>query len=118
MATHRELRDRTKGSALRVIRLFATLPKTDEARVIGKQLLCSATAVAADYRESCRSRSDAELLSRLGIVEQELDESLLWMELLTESGIAAAARLKDLLTEGEELLRMTVAAIKTMKARS
>jgi four helix bundle protein len=87
-----------------VIRLFSALPATDEARVIGKQLLRSATSVAANYRESCRARSDPELLAKLGIVERELDESLLWMELLTESGILPAARLKDLQAEGEELL--------------
>jgi four helix bundle protein len=112
-----ELRDRTKKFALRVIRLFTALPKNDEARVLGKQLLRSATSVAANYREACRGRSDAELLSKLGIVEQELDESLLWMELLVESGIIPPARLDELRKEGDELLSMTVASIKTLKSR-
>jgi four helix bundle protein len=117
VAANPELLDRTKKFALRVIRLFTALPKSDEARVIGKQLLRSGTSVAANYREASRARSEPELLAKLGIVEQELDESLLWMELLTESGIVPATRLKDLQSEGEELLKMTVAAIKTMKSR-
>jgi four helix bundle protein len=93
------------------------LPKTEEARVLGRQLLRSGTSVAANYREASRARSDAELLSKLGIVEQVLDESLLWMELLVESRIVSESRFVDLMQECEELLRMTVAAIKTLKAR-
>jgi four helix bundle protein len=70
-----ELRDRTKAFALRVIRVYGALPKSVEAQVIGKQLLRSGTSVAANYREACRARSDSELISKLSIVEQELDES-------------------------------------------
>lgn len=72
-----ELIQRTKNFALRVIRLFGRLPKSTEAQVIGKQLLRSGTSVAANYRECCRARSDAEMIAKLGIVEQELDESIL-----------------------------------------
>jgi four helix bundle protein len=97
--------------------MFVALPKTDEARLIGKQILRSGTSVAANYREASRARTDAELIAKLGIVEQELDESLLWMELLVESELVAATRLADLRNECEELLRMTVAAIKTLKSR-
>jgi four helix bundle protein len=117
MGREYELRDRTKQFALRVIRVFSALPKTEEARVIGKQLLRSGTSVAANYREACRARSDAELISKLSLVEQELDESLLWMELLVESNILSEARLNELRAEGEELLRMTVASIRTLKSR-
>lgn len=112
-----ELRDRTKHFALRIIRLYGALPKNVEAQVIGKQLLRSGTSVAANYREACRARSDSELISKLSIVEQELDESLLWMELIVESEILPAARLTELRGECEELLRMTVASIKTLKSR-
>ena len=112
-----ELADRTKKFALRVIRLFVALPKTDEARVLGRQLLRSGTSVAANYREASRARSNAELLSKLGLVEQELDESALWMELLVESGILPAAKLSELRNECDELLRITVASIKTIKSR-
>jgi four helix bundle protein len=117
MGGNPELKDRTKKFALRIIRLFAALPKTDEARVIGKQLLRSGTSVAANYREASRGRSDAELLSKLGVVEQELDESMLWLELLVESEILPEARLADLIAECDELLKITVAAIKTLKSR-
>lgn len=110
-------RDRTKKFALRVIRLFGALPRTTDAQTLGKQLLRSGTSVAANYREASRARSDAELKSKLGIVEQELDESLLWMELLVESGIIELAKLADLIQEANELLAMTVAAIRTMKSR-
>jgi four helix bundle protein len=112
-----ELRDRTKHFALQIIRLYGALPKTTEAQVIGKQLLRSGTSVAANYREASRARSDAELISKLSIVEQELDESVLWIELIVESGIMPEITLAELRGESEELLRMTVASIKTLKAR-
>lgn len=112
-----ELRGRTKQFALRIIRLFSALPKTEEARVLGRQLLRSGTSVAANYREASRGRTDAELVAKLGIVEQELDESLLWMELIVESHIMSESRVVELRSECEELLRMTVAAIKTLKSR-
>jgi four helix bundle protein len=112
-----ELRDRTKQFALRIIRLFGALPKTTEAQTIGKQLLRSGTSVAANYREACRARSDSELISKLTIVEQELDESTLWMELLVESGIIPQPRMAELHAEADELLRMTVASIRTLKSR-
>ena len=112
-----ELRDRTKKFALRVIRLCAALPATDSARILGKQLLRSGTSVAANYREASRGRTNAELLAKLGIVEQELDESLLWMELIVESDTMPAARIAELQSECEELIKMTVASIKTLKSR-
>jgi four helix bundle protein len=112
-----ELRDRTKQFALRIIRLYGALPTSSEGQVIGKQLLRSGTSVAANYREASRARSDSELISKLSIVEQELDESLLWMELLVESGIVPEGRLADLTVECDDLLRMTVASIKTLKSR-
>jgi four helix bundle protein len=111
------LENRTKQFALRVIRMFGKLPKTIEAQVLGKQLLRSGTGVAANYREACRARSRAEMKSKLGIVEGELDESLLWFELLVESGIVAATRLAPLRQETEELLRIMVASIRTLKRR-
>jgi four helix bundle protein len=112
-----ELRDRTKKFALRVIRLCSALPSSDAARVLGKQLLRSGTSVAANYREASRGRSNAELLAKLGIVEQELDESLLWIELIVESGMMSESSVSELRTECDELLRMTVASIKTLKSR-
>lgn len=111
------MRNRTKQFALRVIRMYGKLPRRTDAEVLGKQVLRSATSVAANYREACRARSDAELIAKLGIVESELDETMLWLELLVESGIVVAEQMADLLTEADELIRMTVTAIKTMKNR-
>jgi four helix bundle protein len=114
---NQELSDRTKRFALRVVRVFAALPATDMARVMGKQLLRSGTSVGANYREACRARSDAELISKLGIVEQELDETIYGMELLAEGEIVPAARLTDLSIEAEELMKIVVTSIKTIKQR-
>jgi four helix bundle protein len=111
------LSDRSKQFALRIIRLFSALPNTDLARVIGKQLLRSGTSVGANYREACRARSNAELISKLGIVTQELDETIYWMELLVEGEVVPAARLAELQTEAEELLKIFVTSIKTTKQR-
>src|SRR5262245_34265181 len=86
------------------------------AQVIGKQLLRSGTSVAANYRESCRARSEAEMIAKMGIVEQELDESILWIELLGDAEILRAELLRDLLDEAEQLLKMTVSSIKTLKS--
>jgi four helix bundle protein len=110
-----ELCDRTKQFALRIIKLYTSLPSSPEAQVIGKQLLRSGTSVAANYREARRGRSRAEVRSKLGIVEQELDESMLWLELLSESGIFPPERLLSLLTETDELLRIMVASINRLR---
>jgi four helix bundle protein len=114
---NQELSDRTKRFALRVIRLFVALPKTELGRILGKQLVRSGTSVGANYREACRARSDAELISKLGIVEQELDETLYWFELLVESEVFPAQRLVEVQTEAEQLMKIIVASIKTIKAR-
>jgi four helix bundle protein len=109
------LRDRTKQFALRVLRLYSSLPKTTEAQVMGKQVLRSGTSVAANFREASRARSDAEFIAKLGIVEQELDESMLWFELLVETNIVSNEKLQPLLKESDELLRIIVTAIKSTK---
>jgi four helix bundle protein len=109
------LRDRTKEFALRVLRLYSSLPNSTQAQVIGKQVLRSGTSVAANFREASRARSDAEFVSKPGIVEQELDETLLWFELLVESGMITEKMLEALQQEGDELLRIVVASIKSTK---
>ena len=109
------LRDRTKAFALRVIRLYESLPKTTAAQIMGKQVLRSGTSVAANFREASRARSDAEFISKLGIVEQELDETALWLELLAESDIVVAQRLRELQQETDELLKIIVTAVKRTK---
>jgi four helix bundle protein len=91
MSAPEDLRSRTKKYALRVIRLFRALPRRDAvAEVLGKQLLRSATSVAAHYREACRAKSDLDFISKLEGAQQELDESDLWLELLAEANIIAA----------------------------
>ncbi|MEO1498546.1 MAG: four helix bundle protein [Planctomycetota bacterium] len=118
MPKHQELRDRTKRLALRVIRMAAALPRQRDADIIARQVLRSGTSVAANYREASRARSDAELIAKLGIVEQELDETSLWLELLVESEIVPASRLAELLEEVDQLLRIIVTAIKTTRDRN
>ena len=114
---NQELSERTKRFALRIIRLFVALPKPDVVRVLGKQLLRSGTSIGANYREACRARSDSELVAKLGIVEQELDETMYWLDLLAEADVVSAARLVDMRQESEELMKIVVTSIKTIKAR-
>jgi four helix bundle protein len=112
-----ELRDRTKKFELRTIRMFSSLPKRTEAQVLGTQTLRSGTSVAANYREASRARSNAEFISKLGIVEQELDETMLWLELLVEAEIMPEKKLSALHQEADELLKITVASVRTAKRR-
>jgi four helix bundle protein len=97
-------KNRTKNFALRVIKLFQKLPNTDEAKILGKQLLRSATSVASNYRASLRARSKAEFIAKMGIVVEEADESLFWIKLLIESKIVLESLLIDLKQEVSELL--------------
>ena len=109
------LQKRTKAFALRVIRLVERLPKSKTADVLGKQLLRSGTSVGANYRSACRARSPAEFCSKMGIVEEEADESGYWMELLADSEIVKAHLLQDLLQESGEIVAMAVASIRTAR---
>ena len=97
-------KNRTKLFALRTIRLFQALPKSEEARIIGRQLLRSATSVGANYRAVCRARSKREFFSKLSIVVEEADESLFWIEILIESGIMSEEKLESLQKEITEIL--------------
>lgn len=107
---------RTKDMALRVIRLFRSLPKTDEARIIGRQLLRSATSVAANYRAVCRARSQEEYFAKLSIVVEETDETLFWMELIVEADIVSTTKIQNLMTETTELLAIFSTARKNTSA--
>jgi four helix bundle protein len=88
-----ELRQRTRAFALRIIRLVEALPQTRSAEVIGKQLLRCGTSVGANYRASCRAKSQADFVAKMGIVEEEADESIYWMELLVESDLVKRERI-------------------------
>lgn len=110
-----DLRQRTFDFAMRIIRLAEALPKTDVGRTIGRQLLRSGTAVGANYRAAKRARSTAEFIAKLGIVEEECDETIYWMELLIALGTLKKTRIDDLVTEANELLAMIIASIKTAR---
>jgi len=111
----KDLQERTKRFALEVIRLVESLPRTRTAEVIGKQLLRSATSVGANYRAACRSRSHAEFISKINVVEEEADESHFWLDLLAESGVVSHERVSGLLKEANELTAIFVATGRTAK---
>jgi len=112
-----DLKRRTKQFALRVIHLVEALPRTRTAQVIGNQLLRSATSVAANYRAACRARSQADFVYKLGLVEEEADESLFWLEMVVETNLMPASRAQDLIQEADELTAIFVASRKTAKKR-
>ncbi len=110
-----DMNERTKRFALRIIRLFAALPKTTEAQVIGKQLLRSGVSVGAHYREAKRARSTAEFTSKLEVGLQELEETGYWIELLADTEIISKKRPQELQNEIEELTAILVSIIKNAK---
>jgi hypothetical protein len=109
------LKKRTKQFALRIIKLVDTLPNSRSGDVIGKQVLRSGTSVTANYRASCRARSQANFISKMGIVEEEADETLFWLELLVESELVKEYKLKELIKEADELVAIFTASGKTAK---
>jgi four helix bundle protein len=111
-----EFRKRTKAFALRGIRLADALPRSLAGTVVARQLIRCMTSVGANYRAVCRAKSRRDFISKMLIVEEECDESLYWMELLADGGLVKPARLKELMTEGGELLSMVVASIRTARA--
>ncbi len=118
MTTERqELRERTKKFALRIIRLYVSLPKTTEAQVIGKQVLRSGTSVGAHYREAHRAKSDADFINKMEGGLQELDETAYWLELLEEANIVVSKLLKPLRQETDELIAIFTTIVKKVKAK-
>jgi len=111
-------KQRTKGLALEVIRLVDSLPRNRIAEVVGRQLLRSGTSVGANCRAACRGKSALDVIAKLGIVEEEADESIYWMELLVEGGVVPKERVRALIKEANEILAMTVASIKTLRRRN
>ncbi len=111
-----DLRDRTTAFALRVIKMFSALPKTEESRVLGKQVLRSGTSVGANYREAQRARSKAEFIAKIGDCLKELDESAYWLELLVESSIVPTAKLSSLRDECDQLLAIFTTISKNTKS--
>ena len=106
---------RTKAFALRVIKVVEALPRDTVSKTLGHQLLRAGTSVAANYRAAVRGKSPADFVAKMGIVEEECDESLLWMELLIDSERINGNRLTELMGEANEILAITVASIKTAR---
>ena len=115
MAHEVDLKVRTKKIALRVIKLYQSLPKSGEAQVIGKQVLRSGTSVGAQYREACRAKSPADFVNMMGGALKELDETAYWLELLVEGEIIPAAKLMELQKETDELIAIFVSSINTSR---
>lgn len=109
------MKQRTKLFALGVIQLVESLPKERTTGVLGGQLLRAGTSVGSNYRSACRAKSTADFISKMGIVEEEADESLYWMELLIDAGIEVNRKMEALMKEAGELLSITVASIKTAR---
>jgi four helix bundle protein len=110
-----DLKKRTKQFGLRVIRLVEALPKTQTASVISKQLLRCATSVGANYRAACKGRSKTDFIAKLGLVEEEADESIYWLEMLIEAEVTKPNLVTELLAEANELTAIIVASRKTAK---
>ncbi len=110
-----DLKDRTKRYALRIIKLYQTLPNKSEAQILGKQILRSGTSVGAQYREACRAKSPSDFISKMEGSLQELDETGYWLELLVESKIMSAESIADLQKETDELTAIFVTSVKTAK---
>src|SRR3989440_6419384 len=111
--TEDELKKRTKRFALRILKLVAALPKTVAGRTIGGQLVRSGTSVPANYRAACRARSKAEFISRLGVVEEEADESALWLELIMEGALMKKTLVEPLWKEADELVAIMTSSRKS-----
>src|SRR6266567_5003222 len=115
MRSESDLKKRTKAFALRILKLVDALPKTTAGRALASQIVRSDTSIAANYRAACRAKSTADFIAKMGIVEEEADETLFWLELLEESGLVTAAKLAAIKQEANELIAITVASIKTAR---
>ena len=109
------MKRRTKLFALRILKLYQSLPKTGEAHILGKQALRSGTSIGANYCAACRGRSRAEFVAKLGIILEEADETVFWLDLLQESAIFPESKLKDLCKEANELVAIFVASVRTAR---
>src|SRR5213082_2984531 len=115
MRNESDLKKRTKAFALRILKLVDALPKTTVGRALASQIVRSGTSIAANYRAACRARSTADFIAKMGIVEEEADETLFWLELLEESELVSAAKLTAIKKEADELTAIIVASIKTAR---
>ena len=112
-----EFKRRTRAFAIGIIELIREMPRDMAGAVLSRQLVRSATSVGANYRAACRGRSVADVISRLGVVEEEADETMYWLELIRDAGLLSSARIKPHYDEANEIVAMTVASIRTLRAR-
>jgi len=112
------LKERTKRFALEIIKLVESLPRGRAADVIARQLVDAGTSVGANYRAACRARSQADFVSKMGIVEEETDETIYWIELLVKAGVVNENDVSNLLEEANQILAMTVSSIKTARRKT
>lgn len=112
-----DLRERTTEFALRIIRMYSSLPKSQAAQTLGKQVLRSGTSVGAQFRESQRAKSDADFINKLESVLQEADETAYWLELLVKANIVPAAKLESLRKEIDEIIAIIVTIVTKVKKR-
>jgi four helix bundle protein len=118
MMTQEEMKKRTREFAKKIIKLCRALPDNREGRLIGNQLFRAGTSVASNYRAACRARSTAEFIAKLGIVEEESDETLFWLETIQETEVLKPELLQSLIQEGNEILSIIVSSIKTVKRKN
>jgi len=111
--TERELLQRTKQFALRIFKLVGALPQAIQGRAVASQLIRSGTSVAANYRAACRARSKPEFVAKLGVVEEEVDESAFWLELIMETNLLSATKVEPLLSEASEIVAIMASSKKT-----
>ena len=109
------LKVRTKRFALRILKLYRSLPKNEEGRILGRQILRAGTSVGANYWAACRGRSRNEFIAKMGIVLEEADETVFWLELIGDTGLIPTEKLTDLLKEANELTSIFVASLRTAK---
>lgn len=112
-----ELKTRFKKFSLRIIKMVDHMPNTISGNAIAKQIVRSGTSPAANYRAACVGKSDKDFLNKLKMVEEELDETTHWLEIIRDSGMIQPEKLQDLLQESNELYRIIVSSIVTLKAR-
>src|SRR6266850_5563417 len=115
MRNEPDLKRRTKAFALRILKLVDALPKTTAGRALASQIVRSGTSIAANYRAACHARSTADFIAKMGIVEEESDETLFWLKLLEESELVSATKFAAIKQEANELIAITIASIKTAR---
>ena len=111
----KKMQERTMDFAVKVVKFFGKLPKTDEARATGRHFLRAGTSAAANYREACRAKSEADFISKMGAAVEEADESVFWLELIEKAALCSATEIQPLSTEANELLCIFSTSLNTAK---